>query len=158
MWSNITDEDIEATDDDVLRPDEGLSDDPLSKTTDADVEESKHPRAQNGQFGAGSGNEEKEKKPLAKYSISDYNEVLQNTETIKGVIVKNISNHAFARCTERKISSGTVKRILTSKKTRVVPGNTDKTVCFDGEGKRIVLDVTTGRIVTVMRRKGRNKS
>ena len=67
MWSNITDEDIEKSDDSVMQPDEGMGDlmngvfgggEP-QQTTDAKWEEEKHPRRADGRFGEGSTNAEK---------------------------------------------------------------------------------------------------
>lgn len=73
MWSNITDEDIEKADDSVMQPDEGMgelmggmfggaqeAEEPQpQRTSDAKWDEEKHLRRENGQFGTGSTNTEK---------------------------------------------------------------------------------------------------
>lgn len=162
MWSNITDEDIEKADDTVMQPDEGMGEllggvfgggeeTPPQRTSDAKWDESKHPRKKNGEFGKnGTKGDFGTKVNVYKEDIKRYNEALYGAETKIGMPVKAVSGHAVGRLMERGISPDTVKKNLFEEDTKVSPGHTQQTVCFERRNIRIVFDKVTGTVVTVM--------
>lgn len=72
-------------------------------------------------------------------------------KTADGIEIKSVSRHAFDRVGERNISDGAISAMLTTQKTS--PGNTDRTRCYEAKGLRMVLDIKTGNVVTVMKRR-----
>ena len=75
------------------------------------------------------------------------------SKTHDGVEIKSFSSHAFDRVGGRKISPGRIEKMMLSGK--VSQGHTSNTRCYDHDGSRMVIDTTTGKVVTVMWR--RNK-
>lgn len=80
---------------------------------------------------------------------------LVGKQTADGVVIKRVSNHAFDRLGERSLPVETVEKLMASDKTS--PGNSPNTRCYDIPGRRMVLDTTTGTVITVMKRKGGKK-
>lgn len=89
VWTNITDEDIEAADDEVFKPDDTQPKMPL--TEDADFKESDHPRDDDGKFSSGSGGENEESPPEDLESYSGQTKSLMGVEH-KGVSGKEAIN------------------------------------------------------------------
>lgn len=73
-------------------------------------------------------------------------------KTADGVTIKRVSDHAFDRLGERSIPAETVEQLMAS--TNTSPGHTETTRCYDIEGRRMVLNVKNGTVVTVMKRNG----
>ena len=118
---------------------------------DAKWDESKHPRKENGEFGKnGTKGDFGTKVNVYKEDIKRYNDVLYGAETKIGIPVKAVSGHAVGRLMERGISPDTVKKNLFEEDTKVSPGHTQQTVCFEQRNIRIVFDKVTGTVVTVM--------
>lgn len=84
MWTNITDEDIEAADDEVFKPDEVAPKMPL--TEDADFKESDHPRDDDGKFGSGGG-ENSGENTKEKLKNSGKNGIIKSNKTAKELSV-----------------------------------------------------------------------
>lgn len=90
MWSNITDEDIENADSEVMRMDEGntesddFSDDEQqgSLTIDSDFKEEEHPRQPDGKFGNGSSSTSSYKNE--ENSLSDVSSYSEQTKMLMG--------------------------------------------------------------------------
>lgn len=90
MWSNITDEDIEKADAEVMQPDEGLGGLPFDTKTmatqDASWEENKHHRGSDGKFSDSSGSKKnkfksnRKRKPI-KVPKNEYAHVLSELNT-----------------------------------------------------------------------------
>ena len=80
---------------------------------------------------------------------------LVGQKTHDGVEIKSVSNHAFDRIGGRKMSTGRIDRMRTE--GVVSPGNQPDTRCYDIEGSRMVLDTSTGKVITVMWRGGKKK-
>jgi phage-related protein (TIGR01555 family) len=100
MFTNITDEDVEAADAMASLGDlPGLD---TTAITDAEpFDESKHPRAADGKFGAGGG--EQSKNSIDPEEIKRYNDLLLKIKTKTGHRVKRVSKHTIERCSQRKI-------------------------------------------------------
>ena len=134
------------------------------RTTDA-FNEADHPRGGNpknpGRFSKSSGSEESAKNAksgnnstkIDKKTYQHYNNQLKGTVTSDGVRVKKASWHSVERLVDRRISPKYVINVLTSEKTTIGPGNNDHTRTYDYDNKRIVVDVMTGKIVSIMRRR-----
>lgn len=122
-----------------------------------DFEESKHPRDESGQFasGGGSGATAASKPAGGSGSREKIAERLIGQTTSDGVKITGVSGHAFDRLGGRKISTGRVEKMLQS--TDIKPGHTEATRCYDIPGSRMVVDVKTGNVVTVMWRRGGKK-
>lgn len=122
-----------------------------------DFEESKHPRDESGQFasGGGSGATAASKPAGGSGTRGKIAERLVGQTTSDGVKITGVSGHAFDRLGGRKISTGRVEKMLQS--TDIKPGHTEATRCYDIPGSRMVVDVKTGNVVTVMWRRGGKK-
>ena len=114
-------------------------------------EEDLHPRDENGRFSGGGGSSST-KNTLSEKEKSKIQKKLVGQKTHDGIEIKSISNHAFDRIGERKMSIGRINRMRTEGKTS--PGNNPNTRCYDVDGSRMVLDTNSGNIITVMWRKG----
>lgn len=148
-WANITDENINKADADAITMNEGSNQLPFSNdsisTTDAVWEESEHPRRSDGKFGSGS-----DKENIDRKERKEYNEIFQGTLTSNGVKINGVTNHAIQRAIGRNISVGEIKDILTSSDSKVCPGHTKRTTCYEKDNKRIVVDHQEGKIVSIM--------
>jgi phage-related protein (TIGR01555 family) len=94
-----------------------------------------------GRYPKGSGGlSDKQKKKLAERLIGE--------KTSDGVVIKEISIHAFDRIGGRNISAGRVEKTL----TEGIPGkgNSSSTTTYDIPGSRAVVNHETGKIVSFM--------
>jgi hypothetical protein len=161
MWSNITDDEIEEADDrpqitageSESDPAPTLEEALQKKVNDADWEESKHSRRDDGKFGTGSG----VSSFIDKNTRQEYNKKFQGIHASNGIEVKSVSDHAIARFKQRGISSDEVTDILTSKASLIYDGNSSRTTCFEKNRIRVVVDNQTGKIVSVMHTGGSRK-
>ena len=71
--------------------------------------------------------------------------------TADGVKIKKVSRHALDRIGERSISEDTVERLLST--TVTSPGHTERTRCYESKNVRMVVDIKSGTVVSVMRRR-----
>lgn len=152
MWTNITDDDIEAADDDTTAMGENLPGDMFNKSEqifskDSDFEESKVKRDKGGRFSTKEGNEEA---GVYKQSKSSYTKVIKGTPvpTI-GAKIRDISHHAFVRANQRNIYPGTIKKVLMDENAKVVPYKKDVDNIVSNN-YRVAVNKKTGIIVTVI--------
>lgn len=75
-------------------------------------------------------------------------ERLTGKKTSDGVEIKDVSHHALQRTTQRRISNGRIEKALSQ--GVVSEGSTQGTRYYDYDGSRVVVNVDTGTIVTVM--------
>lgn len=164
MWTNITDEDIEKADDEVMNPDEGMGgmmglgdENGQNEPSDASAMEMRDSRPFNeadvkrdndGEF-AEKG--EKSGSSVDNKTLEQYNRELKGAETSTGVKVESVSRHAVERMVSRHISAKVVRQVL--KKAKPKPGNKPDTECYDTDKIRIVLGTKSRRIISVMRRR-----
>lgn len=83
-------------------------------------------------------------------TLAQYNAEMKGIVTSQGTTIKEVSGHAVGRMIEREINSDTVKNILKSPDTHITPGKTARTMCYERDGMRYVVDKNRGNIVTVM--------
>ena len=134
-WTNITDEDIEKADDTIQDSNEGMGD-------------------LGDMFGSNTTKEKKVKVDDA--DLRRYNKALRGTKTVDGIEITRVSVHAVKRIIGRGIYPKRVKEVISSADTKISPCNTQKTVCYDYNNKRVVVDKTNGTIVSIMHRRQRN--
>lgn len=115
---------------------------------DAEFEPDKHPRRDDGKFGEGSGNSSKD---IDKEFRKQYSNVLLQSKTSDGVTIRKLSKHSLDRANGRKITSAMVKRVIQT--AQPGKGNTERTHVYDKDGIRVVVDIRTGEIVTIMWRR-----
>ena len=127
------------------------------RTTDAPPYKGQ-PRESDGRFGKKPGsNTTKEKKVKVDYAdLRRYNQALRGTKTVDGIEITRVSVHAVERIIGRGIYPKRVKEVISSADTKISPGNTQETVCYDYNNKRVVVDKTNGTIVSIMHRRQRN--
>lgn len=94
--------------------------------------------------GSGSSLSSKDKAKISKRLVGQ--------KTHDGIEIKSISAHAFDRIGGRKISVGRIDRMRTE--GVISKGHTENTRCYDIPGSRMVLDVSSGNVVTIMWRTG----
>lgn len=127
--------------------------DKQGRVNDGDFKESDHPRDESGQFSSGgSGGSSSGSSSSGSDARSKITKRLVGQTTSDGVKITGVSGHAFDRLGGRKISTGRVEKMLQSKDVK--PGHTPTTRCYDIPGSRMVVDVKTGNVVTVMWRRG----
>lgn len=80
---------------------------------------------------------------------------LVGQKTHDGIEIKSVSSHAFDRVGGRRISPGRIDKMRTE--GEVSEGNNPHTRCYDVDGSRMVVDTDSGKVVTVMWRKGKKK-
>ena len=130
--------------------------DKQGRVNDGDFKESEHPRDESGQFSSGgSGGSSSGSSGGGSDVRSKITKRLVGQTTSDGVKITGVSGHAFDRLGGRKISTGRVEKMLQSKDVK--PGHTPTTRCYDIPGSRMVVDVKTGNVVTVMWRRGGTK-
>lgn len=102
--------------------------------------------------GPGSG-----KKPngLSEQDKAKLSSRLIGQKTHDGVEIKSISSHAFDRVSGRRISPSRIDKMRTE--GQVSDGNNPHTRCYDVDGSRMVVDIDSGKVVTVMWRRGKKK-
>ena len=76
---------------------------------------------------------------------------LVGKKTADGVEIKKVSNHAFDRVDGRNISEQTINELINTQITS--PGNTERTRCYEIKKYRMILDIKSGIVVTVMKRR-----
>ncbi|MGM9572339.1 MAG: anti-CBASS protein Acb1 family protein [bacterium] len=152
MWSNITDEDIDKAEEEVMTMAEEM-DMPLANdlTTDSAFREEDHPREKNGRFASGGGSFGTKVK-VDKADIEKYNEIFKGCKTASGILITGVSGHAAGRFIERGISPAEAKKILEASDSKTHPGKLPHTMCIEKNKKRIVIDTDTGVLITVMYR------
>lgn len=99
--------------------------------------------------GPGSG---KQRTHLSEEDKASYTKRIVGQKTSDGVEVTGFRDHAFDRIAQRNISKAQIECMLQSHDV-----SPDKTYpernCYDIKGKRLVLDKTTGEIITVEKRR-----
>lgn len=99
--------------------------------------------------GPGSG---KQRTHLSEEDKASYTKRIVGQKTSDGVEVTGFRDHAFDRIAQRNISKAQIERMLQS--PDVSPDKTyPERNCYDIKGKRLVLDMTTGEIITVEKRR-----
>ncbi len=89
---------------------------------------------------------------LSSSDKAKYRNRIVGQKTSDGVQVKGFSNHAFDRIAQRNLSPKRIEDMLRSQ--NVSPDKTyQNRRCYDVKGSRLVLDHTTGTIVTIEWRK-----
>lgn len=85
---------------------------------------------------------------LSKADKEKYKKRIVGQKTSDGVTITGFRDHAFDRIAQRNMSMGQIEKLLQS--SQVSPDKTypDRN-CYDVPGKRLVLDKTTGEIVTI---------
>jgi 8-oxo-dGTP pyrophosphatase MutT (NUDIX family) len=110
--------------------------------------------------GPGSGNHNHEGRPgkvggssgkLSEHEKKVLTQRLVGKKTHDGVEIKKISSHAFDRLGGRSIPAKVCEKLLSE--GIVTPGHTERTKCYNVPHARMVLDVKSGTIVTVMWRR-----
>ncbi|MCM1059070.1 MAG: DUF1073 domain-containing protein [Eubacterium sp.] len=86
---------------------------------------------------------------LSKQEKTKISNRIVGQKTSDGVEVKGITNHAFERIGERKISAKRIENMLASAEVSEDKKNPESRRCYDVSGSRLVLDVNDGKIITV---------
>ena len=85
---------------------------------------------------------------LDKSERKRYDNLLLGEKTSDGITVKSISQHAYDRAAQRRISPGEIREVLSAKSA---PSSYDeKCMVYDGHGIRIVVNTQNGKMVSVM--------
>lgn len=157
MWTNITDEDIEAADDEVFKPEDTPPKMPL--TEDADFAESDHPRDDDGKFSSSGGENTKEELKNSSENAKIYSEVgnelrqkglLNKSETLmqpKPIQITEMAVHAKDRLKERGITVSEAQEYVDTALVMIKQSN-DKYNFIAKDGCSYVLE--SGRLISVV--------